>query len=196
MIAFRTPQAASAPLRAMSAARSVIVLLLGALLLAACASSPPSDVSWRNIDVDLPDGWYVFEEAEDRLSISNVDLASYAEDGEVPDGDVVAMFFTYEPSTLPNDWREWLDAMDAEIETDDRLELRDEVPATRLIFRYQTAGIMTREMVALIPSRSIVVLAQPVPRPGQDDAPELFLDYLETFLDVLESAEFGPPVLE
>lgn len=196
MISASTSPRRPTPSQRTRAALPIIVLLLAGIVLAACGSSQPSEVAWRNIDIDLPDGWYVFEDAEDRLSISNVDLAAYAEDGEIPDGDVVAMFFTFEPSTLPNDWREWLADIDAEVETDDRLVLRDDVPATRLIFRYDTGGITTREMVALIPSRSVVVLAQPVPRPGQQDAPELFLDYLETFLEVLETAGFGPPVLE
>jgi len=48
----------------------------------------------------------------------------------------------------------------------------------------------------VIPSRAIVLLAQPVPAPGDEDAPEVFLEYLEDFLGVLESAEFGAPVLD
>jgi hypothetical protein len=51
-------------------------------------------------------------------------------------------------------------------------------------------------MVVVIPSRSIVLLAQPVPGPGDEDAPDVFLAYLEDFLEVLETAEFGAPVLD
>ncbi len=178
--------------------RAIIVLVVAAFILAACGTDrQPDSLVWRNIHVDLPDEWYVFEEADDRLSISNVDLAAYAQEQAVPDrDDVVAMFFTYEPSTLPADWRALLDRLDADIEVDDRLELNGEVPATRMIFRYDSAGVPTREMVVLIPSRAVVVLAQPVPRPGQLGAPELFLDHIDTFMDVIEQAELGRPLLD
>lgn len=177
----------------------IVTCLLSAfaLVLAACGEDrQPDTVTWRNIDIDLPHGWYVFEQEADRLSISNVDLAWHAEEGTFPEEDVVAMFFTYEPATLPDDWRQLLDDLDAEVEVDDRLELHDEIPATRLVFRYVSAQVPTRELVALIPSRNVVVLAQPVPRPGQQDAPELFLEYVGVFMDVLETAQLGRPVLE
>lgn len=170
-------------------------ILLVAVVLAACGRQP-SDVTWRNIDVDLPDGWYVFEQTDDLLSISNVDLAAYAEEGEVPDEDVVAMFFSHEPDALPDQWRRLIEERGATLETDDRLELDREVPATRLIFTDTSVGVSTREMVVLIPSRQVVVLAQPVPRPGQRGAPELFLEHVGTFLDVLHTARLGRPMLD
>jgi hypothetical protein len=40
------------------------------------------------------------------------------------------------------------------------------------------------------------VLAQPVPGPGDTDAPDVFLEYVETFVTVLEDASFGAPVLD
>jgi hypothetical protein len=82
------------------------------------------------------------------------------------------------------------------VEADDRLVLTDEIPATRLVYSFQSAGVPTREMVVLVPSRALVVLAQPVPRQGQQDGPEIFLEHVETFLDVLTTADFGRPVLE
>lgn len=171
-----------------------------AMFIVACGSgSQPSSVEWRNVEFELPAGWYVFEDEEDRFSISNQDIG-ISEDPDAPrerpEGDTVAMFFTYEPNTVPEDWREFVQQQDAELESDQQIELQGEVPATRLIYRLVTDGIPTREMVVVIPSRSIVLLAQPVPLVGEEDAPDVFLAYLEDFLGVLETAEFGAPVLD
>ncbi|MEX2487317.1 MAG: hypothetical protein WD377_06850 [Nitriliruptoraceae bacterium] len=177
--------------------RIVLAVAVLAIALAGCGGgNQPDTVSWRNIDIDVPDGWYVFEETPDRLSISNVDLAALTEAGEVPTGDVVAMFFTFEPATLPEDWRRLLARRDAEIETDDRVMVDGDIPATRIIFAHQSAGLPTREMVIMVPSRQVVVLSQPVPRDGQQDAGELFLEHLPTFLDVVQQADYGRPLLD
>ena len=178
-----------------------LVLILSAIFVVACGGggNQPSSITWRNVEMELPEGWYVFEEAEDRLSISNQDIGVGDDPDvprELPEGDTVAMFFTYEPGTFPDDWRRFVEQQDATLESDDQIVLQGEVPATRLIFSFVTDGIPTREMVVVIPSRSIVLLAQPVPGPGEDDAPEVFLEYIEDFLGVLESAEFGAPVLD
>jgi hypothetical protein len=178
----------------------VVVLVVSAALLAACGGgNQPSSVSWRNVDLELPDGWYLFEEEPDRLSISNQDLGAAppgADARERPEGDTVAMFFTYEPDTLPADWRTYVEEQGATLESDDQILLDGEVPATRLVFSDVTNGIPTREMVVVIPSRGIVVLAQPVPGPGDTDAPEVFLAYIDTFLQVPQEARFGAPVLD
>ena len=180
--------------------RAVLLLLGMALVLVGCGgSNQPGSVEWRNVQMELPDGWYLFEDEADRLSISNQDIGIgdvAGEPNDWPEGDVVAMFFTYEPSTLPDDWRSLLAQLDAEIETDARLTLEGDVPATQLIYRYETEGVLTREMVVVIPSRSIVLLAQPVPPPGSADQTEVFLGYLDDFMSVLESATFGAPVLD
>jgi hypothetical protein len=179
----------------------LLLLLVIAVLAVACGDggNQPSAVTWRNVELQLPQDWYVFEEAEDRLSISNQDIG-IGDDPEVPreqpEGDTVAMFFTYEPRTLPDDWRRFVEQQDADLESDEQLVLQGDVPATRLVFSYVTDGTPTREMVVVIPSRAIVVLAQPVPGPGDDDGPDVFLAHIEEFLGVLETAEFGPPVLE
>jgi hypothetical protein len=170
-------------------------LLVAALVLTACGGERTS-VTWRNTTFPIPDGWYVFEEEPTRLSLSNADIGPGA-DGNQPDGDVVAMHFTYEPRTQPGDVREHLAAQDATIETDRQLVLGDgEVPATQFVYSYETNGIPTREMVVVIASRAIVLLAIPVPLPGDTDAPEVFLEHLETFLEVIDGAEFGQPVLD
>jgi hypothetical protein len=177
---------------------AALLLLLAAVAVGCGGGNQPSAVDWRNVTVRLPDGWYVFEEADTRLSISNQDIGPEAMREGAPEADepVVAMFFTYEPTTLPDDWRRYVEEQDATLEADDRLELDGEVPATRLVFSYVTDGVPLREMVVVIPSRSIVVLSQPVPAAGDTTGPEVFLEYIETFMQVLEDASFGAPVLE
>lgn len=180
--------------------RLVAASLAAALLIAACGDggNQPSSVQWRNVELELPTDWYVYEESEDLLSISNRDIGVPEDDDEPrerPEGDTVAMSFTYEPDTLPADWREFVEEQDATLESDESMVLQGDVPATRLVFSYVSGDTPTREMVVIIPSRSIVVLAYPIPGPD-DDAPAVFLDYIEDFLGVLESAEFGAPLLD
>lgn len=178
--------------------RHLLFVLPIALLLAACGGGQPSEVTWRNITVQVPDGWYVFEEADTRLSLANADIGpeTIRSPDDIPDQDVVAIFFTYEPSTLPADWRAYAEAQAAEVEVDEAIQVGDGVPATRIQFDYVTGGIPLREMVVLIPSRGVVALAQPVPRPGQDDGPDVFLEYREVFDEILEGARFGPPLMD
>jgi hypothetical protein len=178
--------------------RHLAVPLVLALLLTACGGQP-SSVTWRNTTFAVPDGWYVFEEEETRLSLSNADLGvgTPGEAREQPEGDVVAMHFTYEPRTQPDDVRRHLMDQDATIESDQQILLGDdEIPATQIVYSYETGGTPTREMVVVIASRAIVLLAIPVPLPGETDAPEVFLRHLETFLEVLDGAEFGSPVMD
>jgi hypothetical protein len=176
-----------------------VPLTLG-LLLVACGGGQPSSVTWRNVTLPVPEGWYVFEQEETRLSLSNADIGvgeTPGEPREQPEGDVVAMHFTFEPRTQPADVREHLAEQDATIESDQQILLgEDEVPATQLVYSYETGGTPTREMVVVIASRAIVLLAIPVPLPGDEDAPEVFLEHIDTFLEVLEGAEFGSPILE
>jgi hypothetical protein len=49
-------------------------------------------------------------------------------------------------------------------------------------------------MVVLIPSRGIEILAQPVPDPGDTDGPDVFLEHVDTFVEVVDGARFGAPV--
>ncbi len=178
--------------------RRLGLTLLAGVVLAACAGGQPSSVTWRNVTFQVPDGWYVFEETDTRLSLSNADIGPEAirSADDVPDQDVVAIFLTFEPTTQPADWRAYTEAQDATVEVDEAIQLGDGVPATRIVFDYVTGGVPLREMVVVIPSRGIVALAQPVPRLGQTDGPDVFLEYRETFDEILESATFGPPVME
>ncbi|HSK23153.1 MAG TPA: hypothetical protein VK906_08260 [Egicoccus sp.] len=189
----------------MPRARQPLVVALSvvlAVLVAGCGGEDrqPDAVEWRNVSLDVPDSWYVYERSDDHLSISNADLGPRDEaDGEfvAPDDGVVSMNFTFEPNTVPDDWRRFVDEQDATLETDQSITLDEDVPATQLVFSYtSSSGSPTREMVVVIPSRAIVVLSQPVPSRGATDAPEVFLTHIETFLEVLESAEFGRPVME
>lgn len=175
--------------------RALIVFAFSAMLLASC-SSQNEPVVWRNITVDLPDGWVVFERTDTTLSIANVPLGPQ-EDGApraAPDGEVVAMFFSYEPDTLPRDWLEFLTANGAEIETQQQRILTGDVPATQLVYRLADELTDTREMVVLIPSRNVVILAQPVPLVGDLSGPDVFLRYIDTFLTVVDTLNFGAPV--
>lgn len=187
----------SAPTR--SRASLVVLTVLLAFGLTACGGQP-ANVEWRNVDVPVPDGWYVVEESATHLSLSNVDLGPaevLGAPGEERDGDVVAMYFTYEPGTLPRDWLELIDAQGATLESDDELLFDDgNVPARRIVFSSESEGIPTREMVVLIPSRWIVVLSLPIPAPGDTDAPEAFLRSIDTFLEVLDTADYGAPLLD
>ncbi len=177
---------------------TVVLVIASSVTLAACASDgpdQPGSVEWRNIELDLPDGWYRFEETDTRLSISNEPIGVDADDVD-PDADVVAMFLTHEPATMPDDWRDFAEQQEATLETDDQLILGEDIPATRLVFSYESDGTPTREMIVMIPSRQVVILAQPVPGPADEDAPEVFLEHLDTFMEVLDSVELGAPVVE
>jgi len=178
--------------------RYLSFVLLIALFLVACGGGQPSEVTWRNITFQVPEGWYVFEEADTRLSLANADIGPEAirSADDIPDQDVVAIFFTFEPSTVPADWRAYAQAQEAAVEIDESIQLGDGVPATRIQFDYVTGGIPLREMVVVIPSRGVVALAQPVPGPGQQDGPEVFLEYRAVFDEILESARFGPPLMD
>ena len=184
-----------------SGARHLVWVLLLAAALLGCGEEDrqPDTVTWRNVTLDLPDDWFLVERGETHLSIANQDLR-VPEEGDGPrprpEGDVVAMYFTFEPETLPDDWRAFVEEQGATLESDDSIVVGGNVPATRIVYSYTTNGVPTREMVVLIPSRGIVVLAQPIPRPGGEDAPQVFLEYVETFLDVLQTAEYGAPMME
>ena len=172
----------------------VFATLVAALLLAGCGGSGAT--TWRDLTLEVPEDWEVFEEEPTRLSLSNVDLGEVFDEGgqSRTDEDVVAIFLTHEPSTIPDDWREFVDGREGgEVESDTAIEL-DGVPATRLIFRHVSNEVETREMAVVVPAREIVIFAQPVPSPGDEDAPEVFMEHLETFNDVLDSISWGAPI--
>lgn len=172
------------------------MLTLSALVVA--CSGQPSAVTWRNITLPVPEGWYVVEESATHLTLANADLDVAELFGpDTPDAEVVAMFLTYEPSTQPADWVAHVEQQQGELESNAQIRLMDgEVPATRIVYAYETLGVPTREMVVVIPSRQVVALALPIPGPGDTDAPEVFLRHVDTFIAVLDEATYGAPVLD
>jgi len=172
-------------------------VLLSTVFLTGCGGED-GPVVWRNITVDLPDGWVVFERTATTLSVANVPLGPLDSGDErpAPEGDVVAMFFSYEPDTLPGDWLALLEANGAELEAEQQLILANDVPATQLVYRLTDEFTDIREMVVLIPSRGVVILAQPVPLAGDPSGPDVFLAYIDTFMRIVESLSFGAPVTD
>lgn len=173
------------------------LMAMGVLLLATgCGGNNDGPIVWRNITVTLPDGWVVFERSDTTLSIANVPLGPLDGGGErpAPDGDVVAMFFSYEPNTLPRDWFTLLEENGAVIEAEQQRVLTGDVPATQIVYRLTDEFTDLREMVVLIPSRGVVILAQPVPLAGDPTGPDVFLAYIDTFLEIVDTLTFGAPV--
>lgn len=174
----------------------VTTMLVAALLLVACGGDDRA-VEWRDARLQTPDGWVVFDDEETRLSVANVPLGPLLEEqGVQPEGDVVAMFFTHEPGATPTDWRDYAAANDVVIERDEAIEVGG-VPATRFHLRDPEGGsgqTLTRELVVVIPSREVVLLAQPVPALGDDDVTGVFDRHLAAFDQVLDSLTWGAPV--
>jgi hypothetical protein len=149
-------------------------------------------VEWRDLELTTPDGWAAYETRDTLLYLAD------GEPGEEP-GDRgtlrVAAQITYQPGSSPDDWRELVEAEGGTLETDEATSV-DGVPATRLVFSWESGGTPTREMVVLVPSRSLVMLFQPVPVQGQTDGPDVFVDRRDEFEEILTSVRFGAPVEE
>lgn len=179
----------------MRLARRGCVLLVALLVLTGCGGGDEGTVAWRDLTLELPEGWTVFEEEDTRLSIANAPLGQDVSEEERPTGDVVAMFFTHREGTTPTAWREHIAGSGAELEVDEATEV-DGVPATRLQFLTPAlpGAAETRELVVVVPSREVELLAQPVPLPDSTDAAEVFDRQLATFDAVLDSVRWGAPV--
>jgi hypothetical protein len=171
-------------------------LVLGVLvaLLVGCGGGADGTVAWRDLSLELPDGWVVFEEEDTRLSVASEPLGAEIDDGERPEGDVVAVFLTYEPRTIPDDWRRYAEERGAVVEEDRSIEVGG-VPATRFQLLEESDATTTRELVVVVPARDVVLLAQPVPdgtEPG--DLTGLFDAELAAFDELLGSISWGAPV--
>lgn len=177
----------------------LVVAALVAGLLGACGGGDPSQVAWRDLTLQLPDGWSVFEEEDTRLSVANTPLGRELTGDEpvrpedLPEGDVAAVFLTHEPRSGPGDWRRFVAESDAELEVDEAVEVGG-LPATRLQFASLDAETPTRELVVVVPSRGVVLLAQPVPLRGASDGPQVFDDNLEVFDEIVASITWGVPL--
>ncbi|MTV27240.1 hypothetical protein FTX61_17740 [Nitriliruptoraceae bacterium ZYF776] len=172
--------------------RPVALTLVLAVLLVACGGG--GEVRWRDLRLTLPDGWSVFEERDDLLSIANAPLGEEADPQEPPEGDVLAVSFTHAPAASPETWRSYIAGLDgAELEVDRDVEVGG-VPARQLIYTSSSSGTDTREMVVVIPGRQVEVLAQPVPFPGDTGAQESFDAALPVFEALFAEASWGAPV--
>lgn len=161
------------------------------VVVAACSGDGGGRQSWRGLEFSLPDQWLVFEEANNHLGAANADLGEQEGD---PGDRVVAVQFTHDPQSSSADaWRAWLEDQGGRMESDTDLTL-DGVPATRMVFSHTTNGIPTREMVVTVPARNLYILLQPVPTAGSTDAPEVFMEHVDTFDAILSSIDFGAPV--
>lgn len=160
------------------------------LVLAACGGSDAGRQEWRGLDLELPEGWEVFERRDTLLSAADGPVGE--EPGDAGEREVVAQL-TYDPSSSADDWRALVEAGGGELEVDERIEL-DGAPATRLIWSWVSNGVPTREMVVLLHSRSLVMLFQPAASAGQTDAPEVFLRHRDEFEAILDSIDLGAPV--
>jgi hypothetical protein len=173
--------------------RTVAVLVV-AVLLGACGRGD-AELRWRDLRLTVPDGWVVFEEEASRLSLANQPLGADVEEEQRPTGDLVAVFLTHRPGTTPGAWRDQIAASGATLEVDEATEVGG-VPATRLQFLTPAGdgSAETRELVVVVPAREVELLAQPVPLPGDLEAPAVFDRALPTFEELLSSFSWGAPV--
>lgn len=179
--------------------RRIWLLTVLVALLVGCGGDDGA-IAWRDAQMQLPEGWVVFEEEDSRLSLANVPLGQLVEDTdgqpEQPDGDVVAMFFTHQPGVGPGEWRDYAEDREVEVEVDRAVEVGG-VPGTRFQFLDPSGGsgeTATRELVVVVPSREVVLLAQPVPGLGDDDVTGVFDRAVDTFDEVIDSIGWGAPV--
>lgn len=166
------------------------LVALVAVALAACGGGDERVREWRDVTVALPAGWSVIQEGDTLLSVGDGELGE--EDGDRGTREVAA-FFTYEPRTVPDDWRTFVDDVDGTMETD-RSTTIDGAPATQLVFSHASNGVPTREMVVVIPARGIVILLQPIVLKGQTDGPDIFDAHRDEFEELVSELDFGAPI--
>lgn len=142
------------------------------------------EVRWRELTLDVPDGWVVAERDDQKLSIANADFGpGQAEELEA------AVFLTHEPGASIDAWRGLVAEREGRVESDRPIEVGG-VPANRLIFRHDANGTPVREMVVVVPSRDLVMLFQPVVLRGSVEGPATFERYRDAFEGVLGTLRF------
>ncbi|MDX1511031.1 MAG: hypothetical protein R3249_06775 [Nitriliruptorales bacterium] len=157
-------------------------------LLVACGES--SVLSWRDLTLTLPEGWRAVEDRDTVLTITN---GSVAPSPGVAGADDVLVQFQVVDGTNPPAWRNLVAAGGGTMEEDESVTL-DGAVGTRLTWLWTTNGISTREMILIIPARSLEILFQPVALAGQTDAPEVFTAHRDEFEAIIASLSFGAPV--
>lgn len=146
-------------------------------------------MAWRDLQLQLPTGWQAYEQRDDLLYMAD---GLPGEDGVRGDLEVAAQF-TFEPNTVSDDWREFVEQQGGTMEVDEAVNIGG-VPGTRFVFSYVTNDVPLREMVVVLPSRGVVGLLQAVPVAGQKDAPDVFLRRADEFNAILDSIDFGAPL--
>lgn len=108
---------------------------------------------------------------------------------------MVAVFLTHRPNVGPGDWRDQIGTSGAVLEVDEAIEI-DGVPATRLQFLTppRDGAAEIRELVIVVPSRQVELIAQPVPLPGSTDAPATYDRFVATFDEMVASIRWGAPL--
>lgn len=174
----------------------VVLLVLLATSLAGCGQA--EDVRWRDVTLELPEGWVVNELDRSRLSIANAlfpELDASVPPAGLPTDLEAAVFFTHEPNATASAWRELVVEQHGSLDEDVRLTV-DGAPATRLVFTYDANGTLTREMVLLVPAREIVGLFQPITPRFSQEGPSRFEQYRPMFDEIVGSMDFGAPLRE
>lgn len=167
----------------------VFAVLLVAQLLSACGGGD-GEVRWRDLALTPPPGWVVFEDGATALSLSDAPLG---EEGAPGPGEAAA-FITWEPGASADAWRQLaVEVLDAEVEVDETIDVGG-APATRLLLRHASGDVPTREMIVIVPARSLVLLMQPVVLQGDDDGPDVFDRHRAEFDALIDSIRFTAPV--
>lgn len=136
----------------------------------------------------LPDGWVVHERERGRFAVTDAPLGTPQEPGAGEAG----VFFVRDPGDSVERWRELVEQEGWTLEEDRRTQIGG-VSAVRLTFEQTDARVPTRETVVLVPSRSLTILAQPVPYGQAQDGPAVYERHLEEFDAILDSIRFGAP---
>jgi len=158
------------------------------VLLVSCGDS--SQVSWRDLSLTMPDGWRVAENRDTVLTITNGEVAPSP---GVAGSDDVLVQFQVVNSASPDSSRQLVRDDGGVIEEDEPIELGG-AKGTRLTWVWTTNGIPTREMILIVPSRSLEILFQPVALAGTENAPEVFAAHRDEFEAIITSLSFGAPV--
>lgn len=163
--------------------RRIALALIPVILVAAC-SSGDARARWRDLSLEVPDGWVVAERDEQKLSIANTEFGpGRADELEA------AVFLTHEPGASIDGWRDLVTERDGMVASDGAITVDGE-PASRLVFDHDANGTPMREMVVTVPSRDIVMLFQPVVPRGSTDGEDTFRRYSDTFERVLATVRF------